>query len=119
MHDMTAATVEFHLVRFSGRTASAAFVAALSRYLDSPDGSVYLEPPEPAEVWIDARICARLGGRLPQRKRPRAARAAFAPVPVSGTVPGVALADGCILLIGSGRSPAWGMAEVERLLATI
>jgi hypothetical protein len=110
---------EYHLVRFSGRTASAAFLAALSRFLDSPDGSGFLEPPEPAEVWIDARILRTFVDVYLSASALLAARAAFAPVPVSGTVPGVALADGCVLVIGAGRSPAWGMAEAERRLGTI
>jgi hypothetical protein len=107
---------EYHMIRFSGRTASAAFIAALSRFLDSPSGSDYMGPPEPAEVWIDTRAVVAWvdvylsGGAL------AAARSAFAPVPVAGTVPGIMLADGCILLIGGGRSPAWGMAEAERRL---
>lgn len=107
---------EYHLIRFSGRTASAAFIAALSRFLDSPSGSDYMGPPEPAEVWIDVRAfiaCVDVylnGGAL------AAAQSSFAPVPVAGAVPGVLLADGSILLIGGGRSPAWGMAEAERRL---
>lgn len=107
---------EYHLIRFSGRTASAAFIAALSRFLDSPSGSDYLGPPEPAEVWVDARAFIAWvdvylnGGAL------AAARSAFAPVPVAGAVPGVLLADGSVLIIGGGRSPGWGMAEAERRL---
>jgi DMSO/TMAO reductase YedYZ molybdopterin-dependent catalytic subunit len=107
---------EYHLIRFSGRTASAAFVAALSRFLDSPRGSDYMRPPEPAEVWIDARVLIAWvdvylnGGAL------AAAQSAFAPVPVAGAVPGVLLAEGSVLIIGGGRSPAWGMAEAERRL---
>jgi hypothetical protein len=110
---------EYHLIRFSGRTASAAFIAALSRFLDSPGGGDYMAPPEPAEVWIDARALVVWvdvylnGGAL------AAAQSAFAPVPVAGAVPGVLLSERSVLLIGGGRSPAWGMAEAERRLATI
>jgi hypothetical protein len=118
MDETRGATViaEYHLIRFSGRTATAAFIAALLRFLDSPRGSDYMGPPEPAEVWIDAR--ARIawvdvylnGGAF------AAAQTAFAPVSVAGAVPGVLLAEGSVLIIGGGRSPAWGMAEAERRL---
>jgi len=107
---------EYHLIRFSGRHASAALIGALSRFLDSPSGSDYMGPPDPAEVWIDARLfIARVnvylnGGAL------AAAQSAFAPVPVAGAVPGVLLAEGSVLIIGGGRSPAWGIAEAERRL---
>jgi hypothetical protein len=117
-HPLTV-VAEYHLVRFSGRTASAAFLAALSRFLDSPGGSDFMEPPDPAEVWIDARTLRTFVDVYLSANALVAARAAFAPVPVAGTVPGVVLADGCVLLIGAGRSPAWGMAEAERRLATI
>jgi hypothetical protein len=110
---------DYHLIRFSGRTASAAFIAALSRFLDSPVGSDFMEPPEPAEVWIDARSLRAWVDVYLSGSALAAARAAFAPVPVSGALPGVVLADGCVLLIGAGRSPSWGMAEAERRLATI
>ncbi len=109
-------TEEYHLVRFSGRTATAAFIAALSRFLDSPSGRGYMGPPEPAEVWIDARVFVAWVDVYLNRGALAATRSAFAPVPVTGALPGVLLADGSVLLIGGGRSPAWGMAETERRL---
>jgi hypothetical protein len=110
---------EYHLIRFSSRTASAAFIAALSRFLDSSGGSGYLGSPGQAEVWIDARTFFAWVDLYLNRAALAAAESAFAPVPISGAIPGVALADRCVLLIGGRRSPAWGMAEAERLLAAI
>jgi hypothetical protein len=110
---------EYHLIRFSGGTASTAFIAALSSFLDSAGGSDFMEPPDAAEVWIDARSLRAWVDVYLSGSALAAARAAFAPIPVSGALPGVVLADGSVLLIGAGRSPAWGMAEAERRLATI
>jgi hypothetical protein len=109
---------EYYLIRFSGRTASAAFIVALARFLDSPSGNVYMEPPQPAEVWIGARALFAWVDIYLSGRALAAARSVFAPVPVSGALPGVMLADDSILLIGAGHSPTWGMAEAERRLET-
>jgi hypothetical protein len=121
MHGMdttrgTTVAAEYHLIRFSGRTASAAFITTLSRFLDSPRGSEYMGPPEPAEVWMDVRALIAWVDVYLSRSALAAAQSAFAPVPIAGAIPGVLLADGSVLIIGGGRSPSWGMGEAERRL---
>ena len=103
--------MNYHAVRFDDRQEAAAFVAALSRYISSPNwrgGSenrteVRLESEgEGITFWLSEPAFA-------------AAREAFAPVPATGEVRSLEqLTNSRVVL--TERSGAWGITEAERHL---
>jgi len=108
---------EFHVLAFARTNEAAAFVAALSRFLNSPPGAGFAHAPESVEVWSysppgEERIEVYLSaGAL------AAVSAVFSPVPVTGKRRGDALAADVVMIIGGGQRPAaWGLAEAERRL---
>jgi hypothetical protein len=106
----------FHLMHFEHRGEAAAFVAALSRFLDSPRGSGYMEPPGAVQIWSHAGASHGTIDVFLTADALAAATAAFAPVIGAGTNPNVTLPPGCTLLIGAERAPSWGLEEAERVL---
>ena len=112
-----AADHEYHVLAFARTNEAAAFVAALSRFLNSPPGAGYAQATDAVEVWSyspagEERIDVYLSvGAL------AAVSAVFSPVPVVGTLRGDAVAKDAVMIIGGGQRPgAWGLAEAERRL---
>ena len=112
-----AAEQDYHVLAFERTNEAAAFVAALSRYLNSPPGAGFVSAPASVEVWsysppTEERIEVYLsGGAL------AAVTAVFAPVPVIAVRRGAALPTDCVMIIGGDQRPAaWGLAEAERRL---
>ena len=103
---------EYHRLAFSRTEEVAAFVAALSRFLDSPRGASYRG--QPVEVWTHA---AGAGVDLYISEAAlTAATSGFGVPPVADTRQGDDVPTGCSLAIGSHRSPLQGSAKAARWL---
>jgi hypothetical protein len=109
---------EYHLIEFARTVEAAAFIAALSRVLSSPAGAPWMRSSEPVEVWSHRPDGSDTVEVYLSGPAVGAARAAFAPVPVSSIRRGDALPASCDLVIGGGRTPAWGLADAERRLSS-
>ena len=107
----------FHMMHFEFRSEAAAFVAALSRFLGSPRGEGYMEPPDAVQIWSHAGLATGSVDLFLTADALAAATAAFAPVIGAGTNPNMELPDGCTLLIGDAHAPSWGLEEAERVLS--
>jgi len=108
----------FHPLCFASTDEAAAFIAALSRALNSPDRVAAAKTTGSVEVWIDRAPSQAAAVVYLSDAALDAAVAAFPPVPVLTAVPNDMLPAGCRQVIGGGQHPSWGMAEVQRLLAT-
>ena len=102
--------VLFHFVEFDRREEAAAFVAALSRVLNSPRGDAYALTN--VEVWIDDASTSGLALLLTDAAL-EAAEFAFSPVRVGGVISRDAASPGLRLVIKGGVTPAWGLADAE------
>lgn len=119
---MTAPSLDrdYYFLEFDNTSEAAAFVAALSRFLNSPVGSTYVDSGESVEVW--SHVSARQPGRgnwvevFLSPDALDAASAAFAPVLVSGRRSRGDLPRGSTLVIDGDRVSAWGLNEVEAIL---
>jgi len=107
---------DLHQIHFQHRSEAAAFVAALSRFLDSPRGAPYREAPRGAEVWSHAAHPHGAVDVYVNARALAAATAAFAPVIVAGTRRAAELPEHSALMIGAARAPVWGLEEAERVL---
>ncbi|HUO52384.1 MAG TPA: hypothetical protein VMT93_07695 [Gemmatimonadaceae bacterium] len=105
-----------HHLHFAHRGEAAAFVAALSRFLDSPRGAHYRTPPALAEVWSHAPHAHGGVDLFLSADALAAATCAFAPVVAAGARRAGELPAPSTLLLGGERMPVWGLAEAERAL---
>ena len=106
----------FHLMPFAQRNEAAAFVAAISRFLDSPRGAGYVEPPGAVQIWSHAGASHGAIDVYLTADALAAATAAFGAVVGVGTHPDMPLPPDCLLLIGADRAPTWGLEDAERVL---
>jgi hypothetical protein len=111
---------DYHVLEFDNTTEAASFVAALSRFLNSPVGSTYVdsngsvqvfssvaEPRSDRSEWVEVFLSSEALD---------AACAAFAPVLVSGRRRGDKLPADCTLVVDGYHVPPWGLTEVEDIL---
>jgi hypothetical protein len=103
-------------MEFAHHDEAAAFVAALSRFLQSPKSAA---PQSTAEVWARSPVRSETVKLYLNDGALEAARTAFSPVPVRNTVAGDALPDESFLIIEGGVTPAWGAAEASAKLSPI
>ncbi|MEO8908762.1 MAG: hypothetical protein ABI408_00850 [Gemmatimonadaceae bacterium] len=103
-------------MEFSHHDAAAAFVAALSRFLDSPRGSDSAMPRSAVEVWARSPVGSETVRLFLSDKALEMAEAAFSPVPVTKVVSRGALPAESFLIIEGGVTPAWGVAEASAKL---
>jgi len=114
---------EFHVMEFAHHDEGAAFVAALSRFLDSPKANISFvgtaSPRGRSEVEVWARSAVRAEGvRLfLSDKALEAARSVFSPIHTSKTVSRESLPDDSFLIIEGGVTPAWGATEASARLS--
>jgi hypothetical protein len=111
---------DYHVLEFESTTEAASFVAALSRFLNSPVGSTYVDSNGSVQVWSyvseprpDHRESVEV---FMSSEALDAASAAFAPVLVSGKRRGDELPTGCTLVVDGYHVPPWGLTEVEDIL---
>jgi predicted GNAT family acetyltransferase len=102
---------KFHVMEFTHHDEAAAFVAALSRQLESPHpgGAGH----QGIEVWARSPVASE-GVRLFLSDQALAAAASgFAPVAVVRTIKRESLPDESFLIIEGGNTPAWGTGEAS------
>ena len=105
---------QFHVLKFDRREEAAAFVAALSRVLNSPGADTYAL--QNVEVWADAASTQHVSLFLSDAAL-EAAESAFSPVRVSGTASKESASRADRLIIRGGVTPAWGLADAELQLS--
>lgn len=113
-----ASNLSYHLLEFDRTREAAAFVAALSRFLDSSRGEVYLAQSDPMRVLRRATTTGGISEVYLSEEALKAATSAFAPVPVAGACHGEALPSGCVSIIGDHHPPAWGLEDAERCFSS-
>jgi N-acetylglutamate synthase-like GNAT family acetyltransferase len=106
---------DFHVMEFAHHDEAAAFVAALSRFLESPDSG--RGPGSGVEVWARSPVSSEGVRLFLSDEALAAAQTAFSPVPVRRTVRGDSLPDESFLIIEGGVTPAWGAAEASAKLS--
>ena len=106
--------LQFHVVEFNQRNEAAAFVAALSRLLNSPRGGSYAS--RAVEVWADTASTEGVTLFLSDAAL-EAAESAFSPVRAGDKVSRESAARGHRLIIAGGVTAAWGVADAELQLA--
>ena len=109
----------FHPLGFASTDEAAAFIAALSRALNSPERGAAAKATGSVEVWIDRGPSQSAAVVYLSDAALDAAVAAFPPVPVLTAVSKDMLPAGCRQVIAGGQHPSWGIAEVQRLLASL
>jgi hypothetical protein len=107
---------EFHTMEFSHHDAAAAFVAALSRFLDSSKGDVFAGRRSSVEVWARSAVGSEAVRLFLSDKALEMAEAAFSPVPVTKVVSRASLPAESFLIIEGGVTPAWGVEEASAKL---
>jgi hypothetical protein len=116
---------EFHVMEFVHHDEAAAFVAALSRFLNSPDAPRAAKPKSksksksksPIEVWARSPVASEGVVLFLSDAAQTAADKAFSPVPIGRTIKRASLPDECFLIIEGGVTPAWGAAEASARLS--
>lgn len=116
---MTSPSTEahYHVVEFERSIEAAAFVAALSRVLDSPRRTTRRGSNARVEVWT---YSPPAGGAVRLYLSDAAleeARAAFAPLPVTAVLRADALPAQCALVL-TGREAPLGTTDAERRLSS-
>ena len=114
---------EFHVMEFVHHDEAAAFVAALSRFLNSPDApragkrTAKSKAKSPIEVWARSPVASEGVVLFLSNAAQAAADKAFSPVPIGRTIKRASLPDECFLIIEGGVTPAWGAAEASARLS--
>ena len=106
---------EFHVMEFSHHDEAAAFVAALSRVLESPPLTPGSRPTD-IEVWARSPVATEGVRLFLSDSALAAAESSFAPVPVLRTIKRDSLPDESFLIIEGGVTPAWGSDEASAKL---
>jgi GNAT superfamily N-acetyltransferase len=109
---------DFHVMEFAHHDEAAAFVAALSRFLDSPRAPAPETRVTPIEVWARSPVASEGVRLFLSATALDAARNAFSPVSIVRTVTRDALPDESFLIIEAGVTPAWGAAEASARLSS-
>jgi hypothetical protein len=103
---------EYHLLSFDQTVEASAFLAAFSRFLTSPAGTVIVPLDEPIEVWTTARTDG--AQFFLSDGAYRVAEAAFSPVPSTRMVRGKDVPRGAALMLTSITARAMGVEEMSQ-----
>lgn len=96
------AAQQYHVAHFDRTAEAAAFVAALTRFLDSPRGRARTTTADGLEVWVDSASTGAGVEIYMSDDALAAATTGFSAPPLAGMRRGDALAADCALVIGSG-----------------
>ena len=108
---------EFHVMEFAHHDEAAAFVAALSRFLNSPDAPRGGKKKTPIEVWARSPVASEGVLLFLSDAAQSAAEEAFSPVPIGRIIKRASLPDESFLIIERGVTPSWGAAEASARLS--
>lgn len=108
---------EFHVMEFAHHDEAAAFVAALSRFLESPKARGPAARKSPIEVWARSPVASEGVLLFLSDAALAAAKKAFSPVPIARTIERKSLPDESFLIIEGGVTPEWGAAEASARLS--
>ena len=111
------AAKEFHVMEFVHHDEAAAFVAALSRFLNSPDAPRGGKKKSPIEVWARSPVASEGVVLFLSDAAQIAADKAFSPASVGRTIKRASLPDESFLIIEGGVTPAWAAAEASARLS--
>jgi hypothetical protein len=111
------AAKEFHVMEFVHHDEAAAFVAALSRFLNSPDAPKAGKRKSPIEVWARSPVASEGVLLFLSDAAQTAAEKAFSPAPIGRIIKRASLPDESFLIIEGGVTPAWGTAEASARLS--
>jgi hypothetical protein len=103
-------------MEFAHHDEAAAFVAALSRFLDSPKASSAAAGRSDIEVWARSPVASEGVRLFLSDKALAAAERGFSPVPIVKKIKRESLPDESFLIIQGGVTPAWGAAEASAKL---
>jgi GNAT superfamily N-acetyltransferase len=109
---------EFHVMEFTHHDEAAAFVAALSRLLESPQAAGVRGDRSRVEVWARSPVATEGVRLFLSEDALAAAESKFAPVPVVRTIKRESLPDESFLIIEGGVTPAWGAGDASAKLFT-
>ena len=104
---------EFHVLEFDHHDEAAAFVAALSRLINSPGNAGVSK--QALEVWARSPVRQESVKLYLNDLALTAAQVAFPPLPTHKTVSRQSLPDECFLIIGDGTG-SWGAEEASARL---
>jgi len=104
---------EFHVLEFDHHDEAAAFVAALSRSINSPGNAAVSK--QALEVWARSPVRQESVKLYLNDLALTAAQVAFPPLPTHKTVSRQSLPDECFLIIGDGTG-SWGTEEASARL---
>jgi hypothetical protein len=105
---------DYHLLSFDRAVEASAFMAAFSRFLTSPSGTIVISDDEPIEVWSAPRVD---GARLfLSAGAYRVAKAAFSPIPSTQTIRGEEIPRGAGLMLTAITARPTGVEEMGHRL---
>lgn len=102
------------MIEFNSQVEAAAFIAALSRFLNYPQGSRYRLRSDSITVW--SQLTSTSTKVYLSSDAFNAVHAAFSPVPTTSAFNDEKLPDDCKLIFGGDQIPAWGLEEAQRHL---
>jgi GNAT superfamily N-acetyltransferase len=109
---------EFHVMEFTHHDEAAAFVAALSRLLESPESAGVRGDRTEIEVWARSPVATEGVRLFLSDQALSAAETRFSPVPVVRTIKRESLPNESFLIIEGGVTPAWGAGDASAKLFT-
>lgn len=113
---MPTADAAYYLLQYTDIVEASTFVAVLTHFLSNPQGSKYLRPSAPAEVWSqvlgNAGDIKRVDIYMNNSAR-EAVRELFIRAPQMTIRRGSDVPADCVLLIGAGGVEAWGVEEAQ------
>lgn len=110
---MSISKPEYYSVRFTTITATAAFVAALSRFLNYPQGNKFRTLPSSIEIWQHATPTTETVELYLSEEAFNATRGAFGQPPFVEKLPRKLVFDDCHLIFGGSQTPSWGLDEAQ------
>ena len=108
---------ELHVMEFAHHDEAAAFVAALSRFLNSPQGTSKTARASIVEVWAESPEPGKTVRLFLSKDALAVAESAFPPVPIERIVNRKSLPAASFLVIEGGNTPSWGAADAASRLA--
>ena len=108
----------FHLIECERRVEAAAFIAALSRFLNSPRANAFVSPDDLVEVWSVPSVSGNAVTLYLTDAAHVAAELAFSPVPVTRVCAADEIPRDAIRVLDGRAHRAMGLDEAEQCLTS-